>query len=362
MYYSVIPGLITPVDSTTPFYEQLILVNNPNGKINPMAVRILRHNDPTPIRAFDVRTDLLSVSDLVELCFADRLTPDGKALLRKMRSSARNQRFRDWAYQMAGRVSMPFTGYVWEEGGEIIGNLSLIPYHIGSKHYYMIANVAVHPDYQRKGIARSLVRKALDFLVPRRLDGIWLQVDEGNQGAVDLYLRHGFQEISRRTTWILKPRDLPREFLSWQIPEFSVETHRAGHWPQQRKWLEKNYPPEVRWHLPIRPEYLRGGLPGALSRLLLIDPKISQWSIMAGKELIGVASWQSSKTFADWLWIASSAETEGVLLDAFLPVWMISPGHKRALRLNFPKRKTNLSLEAHWFKPTRTLIWMKYKN
>jgi ribosomal protein S18 acetylase RimI-like enzyme len=337
------------------FYSHL-----PNGKIISMALRSSDTSNPLPIRAFDVRTDLLSVSDLVELCFADRLTPDGEALLRKMRSSAHSQRFQEWAYRMAGRVSMPFTGYVWEEAGRIIGNLSLIPYHINGKHYYMIANVAVHPDYQRKGIARSLVREALEFLVPRKLDGIWLQVDEGNQAAIELYARHGFDEVSRRTTWILKPTDLPREFLNWEVPGFKVTPHRARHWSQQRIWLEMNYPPEVRWHLPFRAQYLRGGLLGALSRMFLIEPRISQWSVTAGRDLIGVISWQSSKTFADWIWIASSAETEGVVLDAFLPYWMDLPGPKRPLRLNFPKRKTNLSLESHWFKPSRTLIWMRY--
>jgi ribosomal protein S18 acetylase RimI-like enzyme len=332
----------------------------PGGKIIPMADSMKDHPGSDPIRDFDVRTDLLSVSDLVELCFADRLTPDGEALLRKMRSSAHNKRFQEWAYSMAGRVSMPFTGFVWEERGEIIGNLSLIPYHVGGKHYYMIANVAVHPDFQRKGIARSLVYKALDFLLPRRLDGIWLQVDEGNQAAVDLYDRHGFSEVSRRTTWMLKPRDIPDEFLDWTVPGFDVVSHQARHWAQQRRWLESNYPPEVRWHLPLRLEYLRGGLAGKISRLMLLDPKISQWSVTAGSELIGVVTWQSSKTHADWLWIASSPETEGVLLDAFLPVWMKSPGIKRSLRLNFPARRTNQSLETHWFKPSRTLIWMKY--
>lgn len=315
-----------------------------------------------PIRAFDVRKDLLSVTDLVELCFADRLSPDGEALLRKMRSSAHNKYFQDWAYQMAGRVSMPFTGYVWEESGVIIGNLSLIPYHVGSKHYYMVANVAVHPDFQRKGIARTLVRQALDFLLPRNLDGIWLQVDEGNQAAVDLYQRQGFKEVSRRTTWMLDPGDIPREFLDWRVPGFSVEPHRGNHWRLQRKWLENNYPPEVRWHLPFRIEFLRPGLPGMFSRFMLLEPKIEQWAVIASNELIGVASWQSSKTHADWLWIASSPETEGVLLDALLPYWITLPGKKRSLRLDFPARKTNQSLESHWFKPDRTLIWMKYQG
>ena len=60
-----------------------------------MVVKITNHPGALPIRDFDVRTDLLSVSDLVELCFADRLSPDGEALLRKMRSSAHNKRFQE---------------------------------------------------------------------------------------------------------------------------------------------------------------------------------------------------------------------------------------------------------------------------
>lgn len=327
-----------------------------------MVVKYSNDIGAQPIRDFDVRTDLLSVSDLVELCFADRLSPDGEALLRRMRSSAHNKRFQDWAILMAGRVSMPFTGFVWEEDDEIIGNLSLVPYHVDGKHYYMIANVAVHPEYQRKGIARSLVNKALEFLLPRQLDGIWLQVDEDNQGAVELYHNQGFQEVSRRTTWMLSPRDIPVEFLDWQVPGFEVVPHRRKHWKMQRAWLEKNYPPEVRWHLPLQPQYLRSGLMGKLARMTLIDPRIKQWSVVAGRELIGVVSWQSSQTQADWIWLASTPETEGVLLDAFLPFWMAEPGRKRSLRLNFPARKTNHALETHWFKPDRTLIWMRYQG
>lgn len=336
--------------------------SSPGGKIYSMALKYSGNPDALPIRDFDVRTDLLSVSDLVELCFADRLSPDGEALLRKMRSSAHNKRFRDWAYLMAGRVSMPFTGFVWEEDGEIIGNLSLVPYRVEGKHYYMIANVAVHPDFQRKGIARSLVKRALDFLIPRKLDGIWLQVDEGNQGAVDLYYHQGFQEVSRRTTWMLDPKDVPGEFRDWQVPGFRVVSHRQKHWRLQRFWLEKNYPPEVRWHLPLQPQYFRSGLIGGFSRMTLVEPRIKQWSVIAGKELIGVVSWQSSNSHADWIWLATTPETEGVLLDTFLPVWLAEPGRKRPLRLNFPARKTNLALEAHWFKPDRTLIWMRYQG
>jgi len=68
------------------------------------------------IRPFDVWRDLLPVADLIERGFADRLSREGEALVRKMRSSARDKRFKRWAARAAGRVSMPLSGFVWEEG------------------------------------------------------------------------------------------------------------------------------------------------------------------------------------------------------------------------------------------------------
>lgn len=310
------------------------------------------------IRPFDVRSDLLAVSDLVELCFAERLSRDGKALLRKMRKSARSKRFQRWAYHVAGRVSMPFTGFVWEEGDEVVGNLSLIPYHLPQGDFYMIANVAVHPDYQRRGIGRALVRRALHFLEPRNLDGIWLQVDEGNLAAVRLYQQEGFDEQTRRTTWFLEPEEIVRDGSWYETSRMTVHRRQVGHWEKQKKWLEETYPTWVRWHLPLKIPYLRGGILGVLTRAFYVEPEIRQWSVSATEGLIGVLTWQASKRHSDWLWLAAPPGKEPMVLDAFFSTNAHS--FRRRVRLDYPAGRANQSLEERGFSPSRTLIWMKY--
>jgi hypothetical protein len=262
---------------------------------------------------------------------------------------------------MAGRISMPFTGFVWEENQEIVGNLSLIPYHLARKHFYLIANVAVHPDYQRQGIGRALVKRSLKFLSRKDLDGIWLQVEDSNQGAVDLYRGEGFRERSRRTTWIL---DTAQEQSAWSSSPnggLRIIYRRPGHWKPQRRWLSRNYPPEVRWHLPLKISHLRGGFWGALTTLFLAVPTLQHWSVVEEDQLRGVFTWQRSKTHADWLWIASPPEGEGKILDAFIPHWLGYEASRRPLRVNYPHGIANQSLLIRGFKPTRTLIWMEYQ-
>ena len=46
-------------------------------------------------------------------------------------------------------------GFVWEEDGSIIGNATLLQSDIPNR--YLVANVAVHPDYRRRGIAKGLM-------------------------------------------------------------------------------------------------------------------------------------------------------------------------------------------------------------
>ena len=315
-----------------------------------------------PIRPFDVRTDMMAVSDLVETCFAERLSPDGRALLKKMRSSARSKHFQRWAYSMAGRISMPFTGFVWTDHGQIIGNLSLIPYHLARRKFYMIANVAVHPEFQRQGIGRALLQRSLDFLKAKDMDGIWLQVEDSNQGAIDLYRSEGFLERSRRTTWILDPDQKQSAWSSPSQGDVEIRYRRPKHWKSQRRWLEKNYPPEVRWHLPLRIRYLRGGFWGAVTNLFLAVPAVQHWSVVEDHRLRGVFTWQGSKTHADWLWIAAPPGEEGDLLDAFVPHWLRYEESHRPLRVNYPHGQANQSLLFRGFKPTRTLIWMEYQG
>lgn len=312
------------------------------------------------IRPFDVRSDLLAVSNLVEVCFADRLSRDGEALLRKMRASAASKRFQRWAHHVAGRVSMPFTGFVWVEEGEVVGNLSLIPYHMDSRDFYMIANVAVHPHYQRQGIGRALVQRALKFLHPREVDGVWLQVDEENQAAINLYLQEGFSEHTRRTTWYLDPDEIAPQNEMRRPSSLRVSARNPGDWGRQKAWLKEAYPAAVRWHLPLKLAHLRGGILGALRRVLYVEPDIKQWSVSEDGNLAGVVSWQSSKRHSDWVWLATPERREADVLDAFHNFLLRSQPFPRRVRLDYPADRARDPLRVNGFSPARTLIWMRH--
>ena len=78
------------------------------------------------MRRFNVRSDLKAVADLVELCFDETLDLDGRRYIRQMRSTAQHPQFLSWAARVASRSGFPFGGFVWEQDGRIIGNISLI--------------------------------------------------------------------------------------------------------------------------------------------------------------------------------------------------------------------------------------------
>ena len=108
------------------------------------------HRSPN-LRPLEIRRDLRAVADLVELCFAETLDADGRRYIHQIRAAAENPR----TLGLVSRVSSSLSGYVWEENGRIVGNLSLLPVVAMKRQSYLIANVVVHPDYRRRGIARS---------------------------------------------------------------------------------------------------------------------------------------------------------------------------------------------------------------
>ena len=315
------------------------------------------------IRPFDVRRDLLPVADLIEMCFADRLSREGEALVRKMRSSAGNKRFKRWAVRAAGRVSMPLSGFVWEDGQNVLGNLSFIPFRSFRRNYYLIANVAVHPDYQRQGIGRALVQRALQDLDTRQLDGIWLQVEDINQAAVDLYLQTDFQEIARRTTWILEPQKSQNAPPPLCQQEAMIQNRPPRHWEFQKRWLEKTYPKTLRWYFPFEFWSIRGNILGALAQFLLESPPTKQWTaIQATGEIAGILTWQASSGYADRLWLAAPPERAGLAIRTFFPALPKHERYRRPLRLNYPAGWAVTHLKQAGFTPVRTLIWMKWER
>ena len=321
--------------------------------MNAQALRLSKSKS-NPLRPFDLRRDLLPVADLVELCFADSLDADGRLYIRQMRQAAQGHLV-DLAGAENGR-GLPMSGFVWHEEGYLVGNLSLVPHRYGKRGLYLIANVAVHPDYRRRGIARALTEAALEEVERSDRPETWLQVDEQNIAAVALYRGMGFVEKARRTSW----RGWPQTGMANGQPgQFGLRPRHPADWPTQLDWLKASYPEEVRWQLPLDLKLLEPGWRGALRRAFS-ERHIAQWSATREGNLLGVLTWQSSTLDADRLWLAADPEQEEAVIPLLMEQAYARLQPRRGLALNYAGGRAMKALTACGFKATRTLIWMAY--
>ena len=62
-------------------------------------------------------------------------------------------------------------------------------------------NLAIHPEYQRQGYGYLLLQHLTTQLKQRAALTLWLEVRASNSGAIALYERAGFNQVSRRTDY-----------------------------------------------------------------------------------------------------------------------------------------------------------------
>ena len=68
-------------------------------------------------------------------------------------------------------------------------------------------NVAVHPDFRRKGIAEALVNALAEDLKKLGSRCLTLEVRASNVPAIALYEKLGFSQIGRRKNYYRNPRE-----------------------------------------------------------------------------------------------------------------------------------------------------------
>ena len=70
-----------------------------------------------------------------------------------------------------------------------------------------ITNIAVFPEFRRKGAANALINKVFEFAIEKRLSFASLEVRPSNTAAVTLYEKAGFKEEGRRKDFYRLPRE-----------------------------------------------------------------------------------------------------------------------------------------------------------
>ncbi|MEG3437173.1 ribosomal protein S18-alanine N-acetyltransferase [Pannus brasiliensis CCIBt3594] len=91
-----------------------------------------------------------------------------------------------------------------------------------------ITIIAIHPDYQGRGLGKLLLFRLLEEAVRRRLERATLEVRVSNQVAIALYDRFGFQVAGRRKNYY--PQTGEDALILWrgdlQKPDFAEQLDR----------------------------------------------------------------------------------------------------------------------------------------
>src|SRR5215211_2040433 len=315
----------------------------------------VKTKDHPHLRPLNVLRDLSAVADLMEICFSPTMDNDGQRYLSDMRRASRDDSFLRWASRMTETASLPMMGYVWEQDGRIIGNASLIPFRDRGKRIFLVANVATHPDYRRRGIGRALTERVMKQARDRNASAIWLHVRDDNPGAIKLYQDLGFQEIARRTTWQASPD--PR--ITYPGRDIKIVPRHPRFWPLQQDWLERIYPKDLSWYQSWNLNVLRPGLWNWLY-LAFVDFNIKQWAAVRGEELLATLAWMPQGGRSESLFAATcSSGVSSEALTSLLIHARRTITYAPYLTLEYPGDEMTEAIRAAGFKLRRTLLWMR---
>jgi len=220
------------------------------------AASLLKTAPPNGLQPVDLGRHLAGIADLIELCFSRELDVGGRGLIRELKWLSRTgPALGVLQWLMLGRQPWNL-GYVWVEAGRVVGTVSTQRSESRSPSW-LVANVAVHPDYRRKGIALALMRATLDLI--RRQGGgeAVLQVDDDNLGAVALYRGMGFLRVTTQTTWMRPGYTAPPDFRS---SAFDLRQRGPREWADQWALAALVRPEGLTWGRPLQAADFQPGL------------------------------------------------------------------------------------------------------
>jgi len=320
-----------------------------------------RRREPfSGVRPLDLIRDLRAVADLIAEAFRDDMDPAGERAVREMRLAGR------WAFLFGwlDRLSPPgegiAPGFVWIEDDRLVGNASVR--RIGSLgRGWMIGNVAVKPEWRRRGIARSLMEAALNLARSQYGEWIALQVRSDSLAAKSLYESMGFQATGesvqyRRTRFIdVAPSELPAEGQLRRGTAFDMQSIFSV--------AQAALPQGLRWAEPLRRDDFWLGLDRRLSNWLT-GRREAWWVVESSFGLVSAVHLEVPRPPDDGrlrMWVAPPQQ--GRCEDRLLRAALASVGDaaRRPIGAMVPAGQSaaRAALEAAGFEVRRTLTHMR---
>ena len=133
------------------------------------------------IRKMNLR-DVSAIAELEKLCFSDPWSENSIA------SEVENP----LSYWLVAEINGVVAGYV---GSQTVLDAS------------DMMNLAVAPDFRRKGIGQALVNALVEHLQKNNVIALLLEVRVSNAPAIALYESLGFEQVGRRPKYYHNPRE-----------------------------------------------------------------------------------------------------------------------------------------------------------
>ncbi len=107
---------------------------------------------------------------------------------------------RIYAYFARRSIASLQNTFISEDGGKIAGVINYRIFDLESKKVGYLYYLAVHPDYRRKGIGKSLIRQAIHSIEKETGPAdIYAAIEKKNRPSRELIVQIGFIPISRST-------------------------------------------------------------------------------------------------------------------------------------------------------------------
>ncbi len=320
------------------------------------------------LRPVNLRTDLVPLADLIEIAFADTMDSSGRAAVREMRTLSRLGPGLSVLLGMNDLAQGVGLGFVWIEDGRLVGNTSVYPTSLPTGSTWIIANVAVHPDYRGRGIARQLVEASLNMIQRRsrmRPTAAVLQVEANNAVAYHLYERLGFRAERTWTQW--RRSSTVRTPAPMSHPDFTITRRRPTEWRAEYALAERLRPAQqggLGWLRPLHPSLFRRSLLARLRDFLSLRQFERLVIRDAGDDLRAVM-WVESAFASSTVQLTLLVEPEyqGAYDEALINLAARQFSLRSALALEHPTDDASLNdiLHRYHFSPQRTLIHMRWE-
>jgi ribosomal protein S18 acetylase RimI-like enzyme len=138
-------------------------------------------------------------TDLIETAFADDQAREGRSFRDDVRGLKNLLPLFRAMFAVMPNLENHFYTLVWDVGDRFAAAVTISRQGSDAQHWY-IANVATHPDYRGRGLARTLVGAALDRIRTQGGRYAQLHVRADNDPAYRLYRSLGFLHLETSTT------------------------------------------------------------------------------------------------------------------------------------------------------------------